>query len=73
MKDLNRLPPEAILTDPEVCEIAGISPDTFSRLEKKGDVPPRIQLSPRRHGRQLAAVRRWLADRAVPFKKTAAA
>jgi predicted DNA-binding transcriptional regulator AlpA len=70
---LDRLPPEAVLTDKQVCELIGISTDTLWRLERKGDAPPRIQLSPRRHGRRLADVRRWLAERTVPLKKTAAA
>jgi predicted DNA-binding transcriptional regulator AlpA len=62
---LDRLPPEAILTDKQVCELLQISYDTLWRLEKKGDAPPRIQLSQRRHGRRLADVRRWLAERTV--------
>ena len=65
---LDRLPPEAVLTDKQVCELIGISTDTLWRLERKGDAPPRIQLSPRRHGRRLADVRHWLAERTVPLK-----
>ena len=60
---LDRLPPEAVLTDKQVCELVGISRDTLWRLERKGDAPARIQLSARRHGRQLSDVRRWLAAR----------
>jgi predicted DNA-binding transcriptional regulator AlpA len=67
----DRLPPEAVLTDKQVCELVGISVDTLWRLERKGDAPPRIQLSARRHGRRLADVRRWLAERTVR-KSTAA-
>jgi predicted DNA-binding transcriptional regulator AlpA len=70
---LDQLPPEAILTDKQVCELTGISRDTFWRLERNGDAPPRVQLSPRRHGRRLADVRRWLAERTVTLGKTAAA
>lgn len=62
---LERLPPDAVLTDRQVCELLGISHDTLWRLERKGDAPPRIQLSARRHGRQLSEVRRWLAARAA--------
>jgi predicted DNA-binding transcriptional regulator AlpA len=65
MNRLDQLPPEAILTDREVSELVGISVDTLSRLERKGDAPPRVQLSARRHGRRLADVRRWLAERTV--------
>jgi predicted DNA-binding transcriptional regulator AlpA len=61
----DRLPPEAVLTDKQVCELVGISQDTLWRLERKGDAPPRVQLSARRHGRRLADVRRWLAERTV--------
>jgi predicted DNA-binding transcriptional regulator AlpA len=71
MNRLDQLPPEAILTDREVSELVGISVDTLSRLERKGDAPPRVQLSARRHGRRLADVRRWLAERTVR-KSTAA-
>jgi predicted DNA-binding transcriptional regulator AlpA len=65
MSNLLDLPPEAVLTDKQVCELVGISQDTLWRLERKGDAPPRIQLSARRHGRRLADVRRWLAERTV--------
>ena len=64
---LDRLPPEAILTDKQVCELLQISPDTLWRLERKGDAPPRV------HGRRLADVRRWLAERTVMLGRTAAA
>jgi hypothetical protein len=53
MNRLDQLPPEAILTDREVCELVGISVDTLWRLERRGDAPPRVQLSARRHGRRL--------------------
>jgi predicted DNA-binding transcriptional regulator AlpA len=69
----DRLPPEAVLTDKQVCELVGISQDTLWRLERKGDAPPRVQLSARRHGRRLADVRRWLAERTVTLGKTASA
>jgi predicted DNA-binding transcriptional regulator AlpA len=73
MNRLDQLPPEAILTDREVSELVGISIDTLWRLERKGDAPPRVQLSARRHGRRLADVRRWLAERTLPLEKTAVA
>jgi len=61
----DRLPDQAILTDAEIAKLAGISVDTLQRLEKRGDAPARVQLSQRRHGRQVGAVRRWLAERTV--------
>jgi predicted DNA-binding transcriptional regulator AlpA len=70
---LDRLPPEAVLTDKQLCELVGISLDTLVRLERQGDAPPRVQLSPRRHGRRLADVRRWLAERTVTVEKSTAA
>jgi predicted DNA-binding transcriptional regulator AlpA len=70
---LDRFPPEAVLTDKQVCELVGISLDTLWRLERKGDAPPRVQLSPRRHGRRLADVRRWITERTETPGKTAAA
>jgi predicted DNA-binding transcriptional regulator AlpA len=73
MNRLDQLPPDAILTDREVSELVGISLDTLWRLERKGDAPHRVQLSARRHGRRLADVRRWLAERTITLKKTAVA
>jgi predicted DNA-binding transcriptional regulator AlpA len=70
---LERLPPEAVLTDRQVCELLGISQDTLLRLERQGDAPRRVRLSPRRHGRQLADVRRWIAERTAEHDSKSAA
>lgn len=72
MPNFDSLPPEAVLTDKQVCELVGISEDTLRRLDRQDDAPRRIQLSPRRHGRQLGDVRRWLAARTVAPGKSAA-
>jgi predicted DNA-binding transcriptional regulator AlpA len=69
---LTNLPPEAVLSDKQVCALAGISRDTLWRLERAGDAPARIQLSARRHGRQLSEVRRWLAARTATPDNAAA-
>jgi len=52
-----------VLTRPEVIALLGISKMTFDRIEAKGDGPPKVQLSPRRIGYRVSAVRAWLAGR----------
>ena len=55
---------DRILTFSEFLGITGLSPATAGRLNRTGDGPPRVQLSPRRVGYPLAGVRAWLAARA---------
>jgi predicted DNA-binding transcriptional regulator AlpA len=63
------LPDHAVLSKPQVCSIINLSEDTLARLHQKGEGPERLQLSPRRVGYTVGAVRSWLQKRA----KTSAA
>jgi predicted DNA-binding transcriptional regulator AlpA len=58
------LPDHAVLSKPQVCSIINLSEDTLARLHQKGEGPERLQLSPRRVGYTLGAVRTWLRKRA---------
>jgi predicted DNA-binding transcriptional regulator AlpA len=57
------LPDHAVLNKPQVCAIINLSEDTLARLHRKGDGPERLQLSPRRVGYTVGAVRAWLQKR----------
>jgi predicted DNA-binding transcriptional regulator AlpA len=55
---------DAVLTEAEFRRMAGgISRQTAHRLDKRGEAPPKIQLSARRIGRRLGDVRAWLQSR----------
>ena len=58
------LPDHAVLSKPQVCSIINLSEDTLARLHQKGEGPERLQLSPRRVGYTVGAVRNWLQGRA---------
>jgi hypothetical protein len=62
-----KLPKCAVIFDQEACPTyMGIdSTDTLRRLEKKGDAPPRTQLSQRIYGRTVGAWEQWIAARTV--------
>jgi hypothetical protein len=57
------LPDDFILSTAEAAAFDRISVDTFKRREKRGEGPPRVQLSLRRHGYRVGALR---ARRAEP-------
>ena len=57
------LPDHAVLSKPQVCSIINLSEDTLARLHQKGEGPERLQLSPRRVGYTVGAVRNWLRSR----------
>ena len=70
MTDTPKLPPEliglpdwAVISDRRAAEILDLSLDTLWRLDRAGDGPPRVRLSPRRHGRTIGTLRNWLAQR----------
>jgi predicted DNA-binding transcriptional regulator AlpA len=55
---------DVVVTDHEFRVMAGnMSRPTLHRLDKKGEGPPKIQLSARRVGRRLGDVRAWLQSR----------
>jgi predicted DNA-binding transcriptional regulator AlpA len=57
------LPDHAVLSKPQVCSLIGLSEDTLHRLHRNGDGPERIQLSARRVGYSVGAIRSWLQKR----------
>lgn len=68
MKDLAPLlqtPDFAVLSEPQVIALTGMSRDTLYRLRLAGDGPPRVQLSPRRSGYQVGPLKDWLAKRST--------
>jgi predicted DNA-binding transcriptional regulator AlpA len=52
-----------VLSRPEVIALLGVSKVTFDRIEARGAGPAKIQLSPRRIGYRVSAVRAWLDSR----------
>jgi predicted DNA-binding transcriptional regulator AlpA len=60
---LMTLPDWAVISDQRAAEILDLSLDTLWRLDRAGDGPPRVRLSPRRHGRTIGTLREWLARR----------
>jgi predicted DNA-binding transcriptional regulator AlpA len=61
--DLGTLPDWAVLSDPQAAVLLGFSRDRLHRLDRAGDGPPRVQLSPRRHGRIVGGLRKWIQQR----------
>ena len=59
------LPDHKVLSKPQTSEITNLSEDTLDRLHRKGEGPPRIQLSARRVGYTTGAVRAWLRQRST--------
>lgn len=57
------LPDHAVLTKSQTCALTNLSEDTLSRLHHRGDGPERVQLSARRVGYTVGAVRIWLQQR----------
>lgn len=60
---LPNLPDYAVLSKLQACVVTNLSADTLERLHREGEGPPRIQLSPRRVGYRVGALRKWLKDR----------
>jgi predicted DNA-binding transcriptional regulator AlpA len=59
------LPDDAILTRAQTCALTNLSEDTLARLHQRGEGPPRVQLSPRRVGYAIGALRAWLQERST--------
>jgi len=61
------IPPNApdfmVVPDPHVCVILDISHDTLRRLDQRGEGPAWVQLSTRRRGRTIGAIREFLQKR----------
>jgi predicted DNA-binding transcriptional regulator AlpA len=68
LPDFAALPDWAVLNDKQTTQLLNLSHDTLRRLDETGEGPRRVQLSPRRHGRTVAAIREWLAERMIAHK-----
>ncbi len=60
-----RSPDDRIICEDERLRLTRLSRATWHRLEKIGDVPPHIQLSPRRRGWWISDITSWVASRQV--------
>jgi hypothetical protein len=60
---LSALPDWAVLTAQQTSGVLGLSLDTLRRLDRGRDGPPRVELSPRRHGRPVGELRKWIQKR----------
>ena len=58
-----RAPPERMLRFADVIRATGLSRTTIWRLEKRGQFPKKVKLSPNRKGRSEREVRRWMRER----------
>ena len=47
----------------QVIEAVGVSPNTWERMEKRGETPPVTKLSTRRIGYRVVDLQRWLDAR----------
>jgi predicted DNA-binding transcriptional regulator AlpA len=56
-------PDFAVLTKQQTAVVTNTSTDTLDRLHESGNGPERVQLSPRRVGYTVGAIRKWLAKR----------
>ena len=52
-----------VISRVEAQRLSSVSPDTWLRLEKRGETPPLTRLSDRRVGYRLADLRQWLDAR----------
>lgn len=59
-KDKDR--PKRLLCRKELEHILGVSTSTLYRMEKKGDLPPRVQISTNRVGWRSEDVERFLTE-----------
>lgn len=55
--------PEQILRRPEVCRRLGVARSTLYELQKRGEFPPPIELSPNCRGWREATVDKYIRDR----------
>ena len=54
-----------VLTRAETIKALGLSPDTWARMEARGETPPKLQLSARRIGYRVIDIQKWLDARAA--------
>jgi hypothetical protein len=63
LRQLSALPDWAVLTDQQTSQVLGLSVDTLRRLDRDRDGPPWVRLSPRRRGRPVGGLRKWIKQR----------
>jgi hypothetical protein len=63
LRQLSALPDWAVLTDQQTSQVLGLSVDTLRRLDRDRDGPPWVKLSPRRRGRPVGGLRKWIKQR----------
>ena len=63
LRQLSALPDWAVLTDQQTSQVLGLSVDTLRRLDRDRDGPPWVKLSPRRRGRPVGELRKWIKQR----------
>ncbi len=63
LRQLSVLPDWAVLTDQQTSQVLGLSVDTLRRLDRDHDGPPWVRLSPRRRGRSVGGLRKWIKQR----------
>jgi predicted DNA-binding transcriptional regulator AlpA len=61
----NDLDSVRVLTRSQTLRAAGVSERTWERLEAKGDVPPKTQLSEDRIGYRILDIKEWLDKRRI--------
>ena len=62
-------PTTKILRQPTVIERTGISATTIWRLERRGDFPPRVRLSPGAIGWRENDIENWIESRAAEARQ----
>ena len=48
------------LTLSQTCDVVNLSRSTIYRMEKRGDFPKRVQLSPQRKGYRTSDLKKWV-------------
>jgi predicted DNA-binding transcriptional regulator AlpA len=54
-----------VVDEPTAAKLVGISRDTWKRMRQRGEIPPVIQLSPRRIGYRIVDLKAWLDARRI--------
>lgn len=55
----------------ELCRLISVSPTTLWRMEKRGELPPRIKISTRAVGWRESDIEEWLESRSEPLNQEA--
>ena len=63
LRQLSALPDWAVLSDQQTSQVLGLSVDTLRRLDRDRKGPPWVKLSPRRRGRPVGGLRKWIKQR----------